>query len=118
MEYEIKIPKDKNVDPYEQNKENVACIIIKDKSGQRVSRLCKVKLCMSKSAMLEFGKELIRDTYKKNGGSIFHFYHAGTGLGINETLGVVLHPKSVEPIIIDDLSKPIDKYLEEASHDL
>lgn len=114
MEYGIEIPKKRDLELYEKNRENVAIIFIKGKNGNIISNSCKVKLCMSKSAMLELGKELIRDVHKQSGGNVFHFYHAGSGLGIDQTLGVVLHPESVEPIVIDDLNKSIDKYLEEA----
>ena len=118
MEYKINIPRIQGIESYEQNNENVASIIVQDKDGHNITKTCKVELYISRTAMLELGKELIRDTYRKNGGDVFHFYRAGTGLGINETLGVILHPISVEPIIIDGVGKPIETYLEDSTHDL
>ena len=88
-------------------------ITVKDKKGNYIAKSCKVCLHISKSAMVEFGKELVRNALKDTGGNVYHFNPAGTGLGIDIRFGVIVHPESVEPIIIDDIEPVIDTSLQE-----
>ena len=92
---------------------NAIDIIVQNKKGNYINKACKVCLHMSKSAMVEFGKELVRNALKDTGGDVYHFNPAGTGLGIDIRFGVIVHPESVEPIIIDDIEPVIDTSLQE-----
>ncbi len=72
---------------------------------------CKVQLFMSKNAMLGLGKELIRAAHEKGVGDITHFYPSTSHPGYSQTLGVIVHPESVEPILGDDEFETIDNII-------
>ena len=61
--------------------------------------------------MLELEKELIRDALEYEGPQILHYDPTRPGSGIVQTLGVFLHPNSVEPIVMNDTQPPIDELL-------
>lgn len=110
MKYEVSIPKKQDSESFEKKKDNIGMFYIQKIDGVN-NKTCKIELSMSKSAMLELGKELIRDALEDSS-DILHFYPTRPDSGITETLGVFLHPNSVEPIVIDDdRDKSIDDLL-------
>ncbi len=110
MYYEILLQKYNCKNTFKKNRDNIALFYVKDTTGNKTNETCKIELSMSRSAMLELGKELIRDGFEEGSG-VLHFYPTRPGSGITETLGVFLHPNSVEPIIIDDIEPSIDELI-------
>jgi len=78
-------------------------IIIQDKKGNHITGSCKLYVYLSKNALLEFGKELINNALHAEYSDVYHFYPAGSGIGISVNFGIIVHPESIEPIIIDDM---------------
>ncbi len=116
MKYEVSIQKNQKVEPFEKNRDNIAIMRIQDKDGNNISG--KIELSMSKSSMLELGKELIRDAFEGDNGQVFHFYPTRPGSSIMQSLGVFTHPNSTEPIIIDDIEPSIDVILRKGKSDV
>ncbi len=110
MKYEVSIQKNQEIEPFEKNRDNIGMLYVQEIDGIN-NKTCKIKLSMSKSAMLELGKKLIRDALEVEGECILHFYPTRPDCSIVETLGVFLHPDSVEPIVMDDIEPSIDNIL-------
>lgn len=115
MEYIVNLRKPKQKEKFEENKDNVAYVKVKNKSGQYIEPdQCKVQILLSKDGMLGFGKALIRYAYEheKVGGPL-HFYKMQPTGGITATLGIFITCESAEPVIGEDELKTIDQYLTE-----
>ena len=98
VKYKISLKKAPGLmERYELSNNNTMSITVQFKRKD-ATRPCTIKLSMSKNAMFEFGKELIRDAYSNNEIGHSHFYPARPGQGISISLGIVLMPQSVEPI--------------------
>jgi hypothetical protein len=100
------------------NESDVALnIIIQDKQGKHVAESCKLFIYLSKNALLEFGKELISNALHEDKSDIYHFYPAASDTGISINFGIIVHPESVEPIIIDDIDPIATNALKGLEHD-
>lgn len=110
MEYKVNLKKIGTED-FEKDRNNSARASVQNNDGDDLTNKSRVKLFMSKNAMLGLGKELIRAAHRKVKADVWHFYPAKEIGNIHETFGIVLMPESVEPILIDDEPVEIDKIL-------
>jgi len=99
MKYKVEIAKPQSLEIFEKNRDNTASICIRSKKGEKLPH-CEVRLYLSKNAALGLGKELIRYACEKEKAiNPWHFYHAQPDSDITQTLGILLAPDSVEPIL-------------------
>lgn len=99
MKYIIKAQKIDGLDDFEKNKQNTAELLVRDKFGKNISKESKVKLSLSKNAMLSLATNLIRRFYKKKYNGPIHFYPIKSSGDVIQTLGILLASDSVEPIL-------------------
>ncbi len=112
MKYILALNKSLEVENFEKNRDNTTYIHVKNKKGEYITDQCTVKIILNDDGMLGLGKSLIRYAYEKEKvGGPLHFYKAQPNEAIIETLGIILVPESAEPIIGENIDKPIDEYL-------
>lgn len=110
MKYEVVIKKNKEKDEFEIIGDNTAIMWVNDKQGEKITKPCNVKLYLSRNAMLGLGKELIRAAQRDFKGDVWHFYPVQSRESIYESLGIILMPESVEPVVIDHEPGKIDNF--------
>jgi len=113
MKYTVQLKPTLKIEAFEEKRDNTALIYIQNKEGRNTTNQCRVEVRLNKDALLGFGKSLIRYAYEREkiGGPLQ--MHPIRPKDIMQTLGLVLHPESVEVIIGENLDKTIDAYLHE-----
>jgi hypothetical protein len=114
MKYKVELQKNTEFENFELHKNNIGTVHIQDKMGKDITNEANILLTLSREALLGFGKSLIRYAYEKEimGGPL-HFYRTTDTDELPETLGLILIPQSVEPILGEKLEKSIDQIIKE-----
>lgn len=112
MKYKIDLQKNNKLENFELQKNNIGTVHIQDKMGKDITNEANVLLTLSREALLGFGKSLIRYAHEKEAlGGPLHFYRTTDPEELPETLGLILTPQSVEPILGEKLEKSIDQII-------
>jgi hypothetical protein len=120
MKYIVQLSNNLKPEDFEKKRDNTALVYIQNKEGHCIPDQCIISVNFNQDALLGFGKSLIRYAYERqNIGGPLHIRPIKPK-DIVQSLGLVLHPKSVEVIIGENLDKTINAYLkkEDNTHDL
>ncbi|MGF6906736.1 hypothetical protein [Fusobacterium sp. PH5-44] len=108
-EYIINIYDDES-DTYDKLRDNVVEVKIYNKELKNIANEVEIEFSMSKSAMLGFGTELIRQACKYKNGDHYHLDPSNDDFQ-SQNMGIFLTPKSSSIVISCEEKKTIDDYI-------